>query len=88
MPGPGEYGGYKQPGGMPAVSVVTTVWGSVQAQPVITQTQGTAVYPTANQYMQPGIKRRPPGPGFYPGMFHFLLGPHFFLSRFYVSSSN
>lgn len=69
VPGPGEYGGYKQQGGMPAVSVVTTVWGSasVQAQPVITQTQGTAVYPTANQYMQPGMKRRPPGPGFYPG---------------------
>ena len=78
MPGPGEYAGYKQPGGMPAVSVVTTVWGSVQAQPVITQTQGAAVYPTANQYMQPGIKRRPPGPGYYPGKSPYL-DPHFSL---------
>ena len=57
---------YKQPG-MPAVSVVTTVWGSVQAQPHITQTQGNAGYaPPAGQYMQTGIKRRLPGP-YYQG---------------------
>ena len=63
--GPGDqYGGYKQQG-MPAVSVVTTVWGSVAAQPHITQTQGGAGYAAApSQYIQTNLKRRP----YYQGM--------------------